>query len=158
MFCVASTTEKNLTENSTLETETDGQKHNKGKKSDNEEEDVSGRPALQSPKRRKQLDTSESEPKSALCRQNFEFHETNVSLVTSAARCQISDESKDEELQEKTRKGRKTNKEEKNTPRLASLNSNLKEGSSSSSESIERVRLTFVSCCHRWFTRRCARW
>lgn len=63
-----------------------------------------------------------------------------MSHVTSAARCQISDESKDEDAQEKTRKGRKTTEEEKNTPSLASLNSNYREGSSSSSESIERVR------------------
>lgn len=58
-FSVLSIAEKNLTENSTLETEADGPKKNKEKESDNEEEDVSGRPVPESPKRRKQLDTSE---------------------------------------------------------------------------------------------------
>lgn len=59
----------------------------------------------------------------------------------ATARCQISDESKDEEIQE--RKAKKTNKEEKTTPSLASLNSNYREDSSSGSESNERV-----SHCH----------
>ncbi|XP_073346362.1 tubby protein [Pagrus major] len=54
-------------------------------------------------------------------------------------RCQISDDSKDEEVQEKEKKGKKTNKEEKTTPSLASLNSNYREGSSSGSESNERT-------------------
>uniref|UniRef100_A0A665UWR5 Si:dkey-220f10.4 n=2 Tax=Echeneis naucrates TaxID=173247 RepID=A0A665UWR5_ECHNA len=55
-------------------------------------------------------------------------------------RCQISDESKDEEVQEKENKGKKTkqNKAEKTTPSLASLNSNYRESSSSGSESNER--------------------
>lgn len=64
----------------------------------------------------------------------------NVACVISIARCQISDESKDEETQETEKKGKKTNKAEKTTPSLASLNSNYREGSSSGSESNERVR------------------
>lgn len=58
-FSVLSIAEKNLAENSTPETEADGPNKNKEKESDNEEDDVSGQPAPQSPKRRKQLDTSE---------------------------------------------------------------------------------------------------
>lgn len=77
----------------------------------------------------------------------------NVACVISTARCQISDESKDEEIQEKEKKGRKTNKEEKTTPSLASLNSNYREGSSSGSESDERVSVLSKSkhilICHR---------
>lgn len=65
-ICVLFIIEKNLTENPTPETEVHSQKHNKEKKADNEEEDVSGQPAPQSPKRRKQLDTSESETQSIL--------------------------------------------------------------------------------------------
>lgn len=76
----------------------------------------------------------------------------NVACVISTARCQISDESKDEEIQEKEKKGRKTNKEEKTTS-LASLNSNYREGSSSGSESDERVSVLSKSkhilICHR---------
>ncbi|XP_053197714.1 tubby protein homolog [Scomber japonicus] len=53
-------------------------------------------------------------------------------------RCQISDELKDEEIQEKEKKERKTAKGEKTTPSLASLNSNYRENSSTSSDSIER--------------------
>ncbi|XP_070708296.1 tubby protein homolog [Pempheris klunzingeri] len=53
-------------------------------------------------------------------------------------RCQISDESKDEEIQEKEKKEKKSNKAEKTTPSLASLNSNYRESSSSGSESNER--------------------
>ncbi|XP_061823566.1 tubby protein homolog isoform X2 [Nerophis lumbriciformis] len=53
-------------------------------------------------------------------------------------RCQISDESKDEEVQTDV-KERKKKKGEKNTPSLASLNSNYKEGSSSGSESNNRT-------------------
>ncbi|XP_061823564.1 tubby protein homolog isoform X1 [Nerophis lumbriciformis] len=54
------------------------------------------------------------------------------------SRCQISDESKDEEVQTDV-KERKKKKGEKNTPSLASLNSNYKEGSSSGSESNNRT-------------------
>lgn len=61
-----------------------------------------------------------------------------VSLVATA-RCQISDESKDEEIQEKEKKGKKTSREEKTTQSLASLNSNYREDSSSESDSNERV-------------------
>ncbi|XP_070783429.1 tubby protein homolog [Enoplosus armatus] len=79
--------------------------------SDDEEGDGSRKPLPQSPKKKKPLDTS---------------------------RCQISDESKDEEIQEKEKKEKKTNKAEKTTPSLASLNSNYRESSSSGSESNER--------------------
>ncbi|XP_039991888.1 histone-lysine N-methyltransferase, H3 lysine-79 specific-like [Xiphias gladius] len=61
-------------------------KKNKRDESDDEEEDGSKRPVPQSPKWKKQLDTS---------------------------RCQISDESKDEEVQEKEKKEKKTKKGEK---------------------------------------------
>lgn len=73
-FCVSSIAEKNLTENSTLETEADGQRQIKEKETDNEEEEVSSQPAPNTPKRRKPLDTSEWYPKSALHRQSLEFH------------------------------------------------------------------------------------
>lgn len=59
------------------------------------------------------------------------------------ARCQISDERKDEEIK-KEKKERKTSKGEKTTPSLASLNSNYKEGSSSGSECNERVSKNIV--------------
>ncbi|XP_022046578.1 tubby protein homolog [Acanthochromis polyacanthus] len=78
---------------------------------DEEEDDESRKPVPQSPKRKKQLDTS---------------------------RCQISDESKEEEIQEKEKKDKKSSKAEKSTPSLASLNSNYRESSSSGSESNER--------------------
>ncbi|XP_024913506.1 tubby protein homolog [Cynoglossus semilaevis] len=55
------------------------------------------------------------------------------------SRCQISDESKDEEVQEKEKKGKKKKEVEKTTPSLASLNSNYRENSSSESESHERT-------------------
>ncbi|KAM9336261.1 tubby protein homolog [Symphorus nematophorus] len=104
---------KKLLEASTQETESAvnvaSPKKNKCDESDDEEEDV--KPVLQTPKRKKQLDTS---------------------------RCQISDESKDDEIQEKEKKEKKANKTEKTTPSLASLNSNYREGSSSGSESHER--------------------
>ncbi|XP_040885421.1 tubby protein homolog [Toxotes jaculatrix] len=86
-------------------------KKNKCDESDDQEEDESPKPVPKSPKRKKQLDTS---------------------------RCQISDESKDEEVQEKEKKEKKTAKAEKTTPSLASLNSNYRESSSSGSESNER--------------------
>ncbi|KAG7506406.1 hypothetical protein JOB18_004992 [Solea senegalensis] len=78
---------------------------------DDEENDKPQRPVLPSSKRKKQLDTT---------------------------RCQISDESKDEEVREKERKGKKTNKVDETTPSLVSLNSNYRENSSSDSESNKR--------------------
>ncbi|XP_051927330.1 tubby protein homolog [Hippocampus zosterae] len=52
------------------------------------------------------------------------------------SRCQISDDSKDEDLRPEGKERRKKKKRaEKNTPSVASLNSNYKEGSSSGSES-----------------------
>ncbi|XP_058476235.1 tubby protein homolog [Solea solea] len=57
---------------------------------------------------------------------------------TGTPRCQISDESKDEEVREKERKGKKTNKVDETTPSLVSLNSNYRENSSSDSESNKR--------------------
>ncbi|XP_003961503.3 tubby protein homolog [Takifugu rubripes] len=53
------------------------------------------------------------------------------------ARCQISEESKDEEVKGKEKNGKKSNKEGKSTPSLATLNSNYRETSSSSSDSNE---------------------
>ncbi|XP_019938535.2 tubby protein homolog [Paralichthys olivaceus] len=113
-----------LQETSTQETESVvGEATPKKKKcdeSDNEEDDRSHRPDPQSSKRKKQLDTS---------------------------RCQISDERKDEEIQEKEKKEKKEKREkkekktkesEKTTPSLASLNSNYRGSSSSGSESNER--------------------
>lgn len=64
----------------------------------------------------------------------------NVACVISTARCQISDESKDEEIRENEKKEKESSKAEKTTPSLASLNSNYRESSSSGSESNERVR------------------
>lgn len=58
----------------------------------------------------------------------------NISVCKFAAACQISDESKDEE------KETKSDKEEKTTPSLASLNSNYRELSSSENELEEQVR------------------
>uniref|UniRef100_H3D5L8 Si:dkey-220f10.4 n=1 Tax=Tetraodon nigroviridis TaxID=99883 RepID=H3D5L8_TETNG len=57
---------------------------------------------------------------------------------SATARCQISEESKDEEVQKKEKNVKKSNKEEKSTPSLASLNSNYKDSSLSSSDSNER--------------------
>ncbi|XP_034563330.1 tubby protein homolog isoform X2 [Notolabrus celidotus] len=87
---------------------------NKRDESDNEVED-SQRPVPQSPKRKKQLDTT---------------------------RCQISAESKDEEIERKEKKEKKANKSDKTTHSLASLNSNYRESSSSGSESYERSTST----------------
>ena len=64
----------------------------------------------------------------------------DAACVISTARCQISEDSKEDEVQGKEKKGKKKSKEEKTTPSLASLNSNYREGSSSGSESNERVR------------------
>eukprot|EP00064_Thunnus_orientalis_P001340 superscaffoldBa00000091_g1343 len=105
--------QKHLQEDSTLDINSgvEAAKKNKHDESEDEEEDSSQRLVAQSTKRKKQLDTS---------------------------RCQISDEHKDEEIQEKEKKERKTTKGEKTTPSLASLNSNYRETSSSSSDSNDR--------------------
>ncbi|KAM4524795.1 uncharacterized protein PAE49_000966 [Odontesthes bonariensis] len=55
------------------------------------------------------------------------------------SRCQISDELKDEEIQDMEKKGKKSNKAEKTTQSLASLNSNYRDTSSSDSEYNERT-------------------
>ncbi|XP_067432700.1 tubby protein isoform X2 [Thunnus thynnus] len=104
---------KHLQEDSTpdINSGVEAAKKNKHDESEDEEEDSSQRLVAQSTKRKKQLDTS---------------------------RCQISDEHKDEEIQEKEKKERKTTKGEKTTPSLASLNSNYRETSSSSSDSNDR--------------------
>lgn len=60
----------------------------------------------------------------------------------STARCQISEESKEEEVKGKEKNGKKSNKEGKSTPSLATLNSNYRETSSSSSDSNESVSIT----------------
>ncbi|CAJ1080847.1 tubby protein homolog [Xyrichtys novacula] len=77
--------------------------------SDDEGDSQKAKP--QSPKRKKKLDTT---------------------------RCQISDESKDEENEGNGKKGKKAHKSEKITHSLASLNSNYRESSSSGSEKYER--------------------
>jgi len=61
-------------------------------------------------------------------------------MLLFTARCQISDELKDEEIQDKEKKRKKSNKAEKTTQSLASLNSNYRDTSSSDSEYNERVR------------------
>lgn len=71
---------------------------------------------------------------------SLKFYKRTLSLFISIARCQISDESKDEEVQEKEKKEKKSHKAEKTTRSLASLNSNYRESSSTASESNERVR------------------
>ncbi|XP_075949630.1 uncharacterized protein LOC142951742 isoform X3 [Anarhichas minor] len=113
---VSSFAENHLQEVSSQGIETAGEmaspKKNKHEESDNEE--GTQRPVLQSPKKKKQLNTCES------------------------SRCQISEEGKDEETQEKVKKEKKTKKAEKSMPSLASLNSNYRESSSSDSESNER--------------------
>ncbi|XP_059180842.1 tubby protein homolog isoform X2 [Centropristis striata] len=107
---------KHLQEASTQEAESvvevKSPKKTKREESDEEVEDVSKKPVPQTPKRKKQLDTS---------------------------RCQISEESKDEDIQEKEKKEKKTKKAEKTTQSLASLNSNYRKSSSSGSESNERA-------------------
>lgn len=87
------------------------QDQSEAEQEEEEEEDGLQRNASQTPKRKKDLDTS---------------------------RCQISDESKDEEVQEKEKKEKKSHKAEKTTQSLASLNSNYRESSSTASESNER--------------------
>ncbi|XP_041671967.1 tubby protein homolog [Cheilinus undulatus] len=88
--------------------ESSSPKENKREESDNDNEE---KPVPQSPRRKKRLDTT---------------------------RCQISDESKDEEIEGKEKKEKKIKKSEKITHSLASLNSNYRETSSSGSESNER--------------------
>ncbi|KAI3365623.1 hypothetical protein L3Q82_010712 [Scortum barcoo] len=107
---------KHLQEASTQEMESvmevaSPEKNKRGESDESEKEEESQNPPVQSPKRKKKLDTS---------------------------RCQISNERKDEEIQEKEKKEKKTTKAEKATPSLASLNSNYRENSSSSSGSNER--------------------
>ncbi|KAK5881056.1 hypothetical protein CesoFtcFv8_021906 [Champsocephalus esox] len=105
---------KHLQEESSQETEPVGDvaspKKNKSNESEAEEAEGAERPATQSPKRKKQLYTT---------------------------RCQISDESKDEEIQKEKRE-KKKKKAEKTAPGLGSLNSNYRKGSSSNSESNDR--------------------
>ncbi|KAM6964227.1 tubby protein homolog [Tautogolabrus adspersus] len=107
---------KHLNESSNQETEAEveassSSKENKRDGSDDEEEEGSRKLVPQTPKRKKQLNTT---------------------------RCQISDESKDEEFEVKEKKEKKANKSEKIAQSLASLNSNYRESSSSGSESCER--------------------
>nr|XP_020461829.1 tubby protein homolog isoform X2 [Monopterus albus] len=105
---------KQLQEVSTQETESpmEATSPKKNKHDENEEEeDRSQKTESQLSKRNKQLDTS---------------------------RCQISGESKDEEVQEKEKREKKSTEAEKTTPSLASLNSNYRRSSSSGSESNER--------------------
>ncbi|XP_034049884.1 tubby protein [Thalassophryne amazonica] len=64
--------------------------------------------------------------------------ETESEVEEAKTRCQLSEESKDDETKDKQTKERKTNKDDKTTPSLASLNSNYREISSSESESNER--------------------
>nr|XP_057917675.1 tubby protein homolog [Doryrhamphus excisus] len=80
------------------------------KENHHEESEDEELPSRDSPRKKKHMDTS---------------------------RCQISEESKDEEVQVDSKEGKKEG--EKNTPSLASLNSNYKEGSSSGSESNTRT-------------------
>lgn len=64
-------------------------------------------------------------------------------MVQLTARCQISDESKDDEIQEESKqkkKEKKSKKSDKTLSNLASYNSNCRETSSSDSEHNERVR------------------
>lgn len=63
-----------------------------------------------------------------------------ICALNFTARCQISDESKDEEIQEQAKPEKKSNKGDTATSSLASLNSNYRETSSSGSEHSERVR------------------
>ncbi|CAG04375.1 unnamed protein product, partial [Tetraodon nigroviridis] len=95
-----------------LVSEIKGLEKDEDEDSGQEEEDESKSPPTPSPQRKRQLDIS---------------------------RCQISEESKDEEVQKKEKNVKKSNKEEKSTPSLASLNSNYKDSSLSSSDSNERV-------------------
>ncbi|XP_032357675.1 tubby protein homolog isoform X2 [Etheostoma spectabile] len=91
--------------------EMESPKKNKCDEIDSEAEDRSQRPVPQSPIKKK-LNTT---------------------------RCQISEKSIEGEIQEKEKKEKKTKKAEKTPPSLAYLNSNYREGSSSSSESSERA-------------------
>uniref|UniRef100_A0A3Q4I742 Si:dkey-220f10.4 n=1 Tax=Neolamprologus brichardi TaxID=32507 RepID=A0A3Q4I742_NEOBR len=90
------------TEKKEKKTKKKKQDQSEAEQEEEEEEDGLQRNASQTPKRKKDLDT----------------------------RCQISDESKDEEVQEKEKKEKKSHKAEKTTRSLASLNSNYRESSS----------------------------
>lgn len=104
-----------------------------------EEEDKSKRPPSQSPQRNRQLDICESES-SLMHFTACEIMRNSVCVcVFATARCQISEESKDEEVQRKEKNVKKSNQEDKSTPSLASLNSNYKDSSLSSSDSNEGV-------------------
>lgn len=109
---------------------------------DQEEEEKPRSPPAQSPKKKRPLDICE--PQSFLkCFIVWPWcHDDKRVCVFTTARCQISEESKDEEVHGKERNVKKSSKEEKSTPSLASLNSNYKESSSTStsSDSHERVR------------------
>ncbi|XP_007562723.1 tubby protein homolog [Poecilia formosa] len=107
---------KHLKEDSTPETKPevkDDALKDKRNESDKDEDDPR-EPETPSPMKKKTLDTS---------------------------RCQISDESKDEEIQEESerKKEKKSKKAEKTPSTLASYNSNCRETSSSGSEHNERV-------------------
>ncbi|XP_061611513.1 tubby protein homolog isoform X1 [Phyllopteryx taeniolatus] len=97
---------KHLQDPSVSDLEATSPKKNGHGESGDQAEDECPTPSRNSPRSKKHLDTS---------------------------RCQISDDSKDEEVQTE-RKERKKKRGEKNTASLASLNSNYKESSSSGSE------------------------
>ncbi|XP_037546734.1 tubby protein homolog [Nematolebias whitei] len=103
---------KHLQEDSAPEAEPVVEETNRCKESDSDEEKGSQPPVPPSPMKKKTLDTS---------------------------RCQISDESKDEEIQEQVKPEKKSNKGDKTTSSLVSLNSNYRETSSSGSEHSERL-------------------
>ncbi|XP_024862183.1 tubby protein homolog isoform X1 [Kryptolebias marmoratus] len=86
----------------------------KQKGSDEEEEKGSQGPVPPTPMKKKTLDTCES-------------------------RCQISDDSKDEEIREKVKPEKKSSRATKTASSLGSLNSNYRESSSSGSEQNERL-------------------
>lgn len=67
-------------------------------------------------------------------------NQTYSCALNFTARCQISDESKDEEIQEQVKMEKKFNRGDKTSSSLVSLNSNYRETSSSGSEHSERVR------------------
>nr|XP_015818862.2 tubby-related protein 3 [Nothobranchius furzeri] len=103
---------KHLQEDSTPETESVVETRSPEKKCDDEDEKGPQESIPPSPEKKETLDTS---------------------------RCQISDESKDEDTQEKEKKEKKSTKVDKTTSRLASLNSNYRETSSSGSEQNDRL-------------------
>ncbi|XP_061611514.1 tubby-related protein 3 isoform X2 [Phyllopteryx taeniolatus] len=104
---------KHLQDPSVSDLEATSPKKNGHGESGDQAEDECPTPSRNSPRSKKHLDTS---------------------------RCQISDDSKDEEVQTE-RKERKKKRGEKNTASLASLNSNYKESSSSGSEADNGVFL-----------------